>query len=106
MDEPQYRVWMQDSAPPATHYQIRNGHWVAEPSWPSQHIQNQRLYLDGKQLTEQSGDPKRISIHTPQTMGLAKVNGVVMGWILIFQQTNGKTMGVLSYLRLNRLPKL
>jgi hypothetical protein len=69
MDEPQYRVWMQDSAPPATHYQIRNGHWVAEPSWPSQHIQNQRLYLDGKQLTEQSGDPKRISIHTPQTMG-------------------------------------
>ena len=25
MDEPQYRVWMQDSAPPETHYQIRNG---------------------------------------------------------------------------------
>ena len=34
MDEPQYRVWMQDSAPPETHYQIRNGRWVAEPCWP------------------------------------------------------------------------
>ena len=69
MDEPQYRVWMQDSAPPETHYQIRNGRWVAEPCWPSQHIQSQRLYFDGKQLTEQAGSPKQIPIHTPQTMG-------------------------------------
>jgi predicted acyl esterase len=35
MDEPLLRVWMQDSVPPAIHYDERPGRWVAEPSWPS-----------------------------------------------------------------------
>lgn len=33
-DEPAYRVWMQDFAPPQTHYVERPGHWVAETAWP------------------------------------------------------------------------
>jgi putative CocE/NonD family hydrolase len=69
MDEPQYRVWMQDSAPPATHYLVRNGRWVAEPSWPSAHIQWQKTYLSQKRLTDQPGNNEEIQIHTPQTMG-------------------------------------
>ena len=69
MEEPQYRVWMQDSAPPATHYQIRNGRWVAEPSWPSEHTRWQKLYLGQKRLIDQAGEAEQILIHTPQTMG-------------------------------------
>lgn len=69
MDEPEYRVWMQGSAPPATHCPIRNGRWVSEPTWPSDHIQWQRLYLQGKNLTAKIGEPQNVLIHTPQTMG-------------------------------------
>jgi len=35
MQEPQIRVWMQDSASPTTAYQSRPGRWIAEHSWPS-----------------------------------------------------------------------
>ena len=35
MDEPIYRVWLQESVPPKAHYKERPGRWVAEPSWPS-----------------------------------------------------------------------
>ena len=69
MEESQYRVWMQDSAPPATQYQIRSGRWVAEPSWPSEHIRWEKSYLNQKRLTEHAGEAEQIPIHTPQTMG-------------------------------------
>ncbi len=50
MQEPMYRVWMQDSVPPATCYRTRPGRWVAEDSWPSPRITMRRLPLgaDGR----------------------------------------------------------
>ena len=38
MAEPMLRVWMQDSVPPCTRYDLRPGRWVTEPSWPSPNI--------------------------------------------------------------------
>jgi predicted acyl esterase len=38
MDEPMYRVWMEESVPPTAEYEERPGRWVAEPSWPSPNI--------------------------------------------------------------------
>lgn len=38
MDEPMLRLFMQDSARPASWYGKRSGRWVAEPSWPSPNI--------------------------------------------------------------------
>ena len=35
MEEPMLRVWMQDSVPPTTSYELRPGKWVAESTWPS-----------------------------------------------------------------------
>ena len=35
MEEPMLRVWMQDSVPPTTSYDLRPGKWVSEPTWPS-----------------------------------------------------------------------
>ncbi len=46
MDEPMLRCWILESEPPATHYVERQGHWVADPSWPSPHVREQRLYLN------------------------------------------------------------
>lgn len=50
MQEPMYRVWMQDSVPPATCYRTRPGRWVAEDCWPSPRITTHRMPLgaDGR----------------------------------------------------------
>ncbi|MGL4237258.1 CocE/NonD family hydrolase [Tabrizicola sp.] len=44
MDEPLYRVWMQESLPPSTCYLERPGRWVAEDAWPSPRIDWRALY--------------------------------------------------------------
>src|SRR5262249_3581358 len=38
MDEPMYRVWMQDPVAPGAVPAERPGRWVGEPSWPSPRI--------------------------------------------------------------------
>ena len=43
MDEPQLRVWMQESVAPRPFYAAMPGRWVAEPSWPSPHIADAAL---------------------------------------------------------------
>ncbi|MGM0929134.1 MAG: CocE/NonD family hydrolase [Actinomycetota bacterium] len=45
MEEPMVRAWMQDAVSPEPSYDDRPGHWVAEPSWPSPNIENQRWQL-------------------------------------------------------------
>jgi putative CocE/NonD family hydrolase len=46
MDEPMYRVWMQDSVPPSTCYYERPGRWVGEATWPSPRITPLNLPLN------------------------------------------------------------
>jgi hypothetical protein len=48
MDEPMLRVWMQKSVEPQPSYEERPGRWVAEPSWPSPHVETQRWDLPGR----------------------------------------------------------
>jgi hypothetical protein len=38
MDEPMFRVWMQDSVEPSSHYETWPGRWVAESTWPSPNV--------------------------------------------------------------------
>ncbi len=45
MDEPLYRVWMQEGVPPQTCYTERPGRWVGEDHWPSPRIEARRLPL-------------------------------------------------------------
>ncbi len=53
MDEPQLRVWMQDSAPPATRYAERAGRWAGEPAWPSPRLERRPFPLgSGHRLGE------------------------------------------------------
>ena len=53
MDEPQLRVWMQESVDPKTSYDERPGRWVAEPSWPSPnvHVRRHRLNFASKTVS-------------------------------------------------------
>lgn len=73
MDEPALRAWMLDSAAPARRYDVRPGHWVGEPGWPSANIEERRLALGDGTLTE-SDQPatteQPLSICSPLRTGL------------------------------------
>lgn len=68
-DEPAYRVWMQDSVKPQTHYAHRPGHWVAEDSWPAPDQQPEIYHLTGNGLAQQAAPDTQFIIQTPQSMG-------------------------------------
>lgn len=72
MDEPALRVWMQDSVPPFTAYAERPGRWVAEPGWPSPHIEERRYRLFRHHLVPDKGPVREhgVSISSPLTVGL------------------------------------
>ena len=70
MDEPAYRVWMQESVPPAPSYAERPGRWVAEESWPSPRIRSMRRYLNLGHLSTRPSGESEISFSSPQTTGL------------------------------------
>jgi len=51
MNEPMLRSFLLESEPPATFYTERKGHWVGDLSWPSPHVAEQVLYLNGDGAT-------------------------------------------------------
>jgi len=70
MDEPRYRVWMQESAPPKAHYAERPGRWVAEPSRPSGNIGRRRLSLNPGRLDDAPAPEQRLDNRSPEDTGL------------------------------------
>ncbi len=71
MDEPMYRVWMQESAPPQTCYHERAGRWVGEPAWPSPRYKAQSYHLNaGGQLSTDAAATGTATICSPLWVGL------------------------------------
>ncbi len=75
MEEPMYRVWMQESVRPKPQYAVRPGRWVAETSWPSPHITNRRLIITPCDLLDEASASSlgelRLDFSSPQTTGLS-----------------------------------
>ncbi|MER9254441.1 CocE/NonD family hydrolase [Mesorhizobium sp. M0598] len=71
MQEPMLRSWMLDWAEPAAHYDERPGHWVADPSWPSPHVESRVLHLGPGRLSEQALPDVALEISSPETVGIA-----------------------------------
>lgn len=69
MDQPIYRVWMQDHVPPRTCYLDRPGRWVAEDSWPSPRITAERLPFGAQGVLGGAGQG-RAQICAPLWVGL------------------------------------
>ena len=70
MDEPQFRVWMQESVDPQPYHEERPGRWVAEAGWPSRRIEDRRLFLSPGRLVAEPPLPATLSFTSPQTTGL------------------------------------
>lgn len=73
MDEPQIRVWMQDSVRPATRYKTRPGRWIGEQQWPSPHIEPRRWRLASQGLLEGDavGEGEALLCQSPLRTGLS-----------------------------------
>ncbi len=69
MDEPTYRVWMQESVRPRPQYKTRPGRWVAEPTWPSPTVETRRLHLNADGLGREPEPTTERSIRSPLTTG-------------------------------------
>ena len=70
MDEPLYRVWMQESVAPKTCYTDRPGRWIGEASWPSPRTQTKKLFLTSdKKLSKQPGLKTEFAICSPLWVG-------------------------------------
>lgn len=73
MDEPELRLFMQDSVSPQGWYANRPGRWVAEPSWPSPNVTRRDFHLaaDGSLMQEQSGPEGQLRHSSPADVGMA-----------------------------------
>jgi uncharacterized protein len=73
MDEPKFRIWLEDPAPPLAHHEHKVGRWVAEEEWPSLRIRQRRFRLDRGRLAQAGSTAagERLTICSPQTIGLA-----------------------------------
>lgn len=69
MNEPAYRVWVQDSLRPSSCHLERPGHWATEPQWPSDNIKTETLHLNDSALSATAEPETCISVCSPQTTG-------------------------------------
>ena len=69
MDEPMYRVWMQQEPMMRGVHQIP-GRWVAEESWPSPRIRPRKLYLTKGGLESNAGAETARVLKPLQTVGI------------------------------------
>jgi putative CocE/NonD family hydrolase len=80
MNEPMFRVWMQESIAPQPQYEVRPGRWVAEAAWPSPRIARRTLALGaGGLLVEEKAAESRLEIRSPPATGLAGGNWCAFG---------------------------
>ena len=71
MDEPRYRVWMQEATARTLRREQQPGRWVAEPSWPSARIVPRRLRLNPGRLDAEAYGEAELTHRSVQYNGAA-----------------------------------
>ncbi len=74
MQEPMLRAWVQESLPPAAHYDHRPGYWASESAWPGPNVSEKQFALGRNTLAaKDSGKADRenaaLPIASPQSVG-------------------------------------
>ncbi len=70
MEEPAYRVWVQESVQPSACHANRPGFWAAESEWPSPNVQELVLHLNNSGLAAAANPVDSVSVCSPQTTGM------------------------------------
>jgi hypothetical protein len=69
MDEPRYRVWMNDSYRPQAFAETRPGRWIAEAAWPSANVAPRQWHLNADGLDEAPRDGAPLTHRAPGDTG-------------------------------------
>ncbi|MFM9844517.1 MAG: CocE/NonD family hydrolase [Dongiaceae bacterium] len=85
MREPMLRAWVQESVPPAAHYDMRPGYWAGETAWPGPNIAERSCALGRNTLSapapaaerthkpstgrDRAGNSPALAIASPQSVG-------------------------------------
>jgi uncharacterized protein len=69
MDEPMYRVWMQNEEATLGKHQV-SGRWVAETTWPSPRIRPKHYSLTGNGIETRAGAEVARTLQPRQTVGI------------------------------------
>ncbi len=70
MDEPAYRVWLEEPVEPRACLDRVPGRWVTEPTWPSGNIETRTLTVNAGGLGESPGEETVLTHRSPQTLGV------------------------------------
>ena len=74
LEDPAYRVFLQESVPPKTEYGERPGRWIGAPQWPWAGIEDGVLALNEGRLEAEAGPEMALTVSSPQSTGLAGGN--------------------------------
>jgi putative CocE/NonD family hydrolase len=71
MREPMLRAWVQESVPPAAHYDTRPGYWAGETAWPGPNVREQGYALGKNSLGHAAAGTGELAlaIASPQSVG-------------------------------------
>ena len=69
MDEPRYRVWMNDSYRPLPFVETRPGRWVAEAGWPTAGMTPRRFHLNADGLGDGPAVGAALAHRAPEDTG-------------------------------------
>jgi uncharacterized protein len=72
MQEPMFRVFMEDRTAVEVWPKDVPGRWVTEPSWPSRHIITRTLFLNSEGLAETAGAETVRTCRSQETLGVTK----------------------------------
>ncbi len=70
MREPILRAWVQESVPPAAHYDLRPGYWAGETAWPGPNVREQNYLLGKNSLGHAAAAGElALAVASPQSVG-------------------------------------
>lgn len=67
MDEPMLRAWMQESMPPETTYETREGHWAGANPWPPENPENLTFYVTPSRTLQREQPPENDAVESVQS---------------------------------------
>jgi predicted acyl esterase len=71
MDEPAYRVWLQEATPRRAGREEQPGRWIAEAGWPSPRLLRHRLFLNAGRLEATAEAEQALTHRSPLHAGTA-----------------------------------
>ncbi len=69
-EEPAIKFWVQESEKPRVNYDERPGKWIAEPAWPTENVEEKKVWLEDGRLSMTPTSEEQVSVPSVQEHGM------------------------------------